>query len=157
MTRPPLRLAQPAAGVPDARASIARALLDRWFPIDTPRRDQALTVLNPDGISDENLHALETDPRYLIGRLQQALTALLAADVPPMDATARLLAEALEDAIRYRRRRCNACPPEGMCSKCWPNWQQASRYEALASELGVIDDLRPGKASLRAVADGDGR
>lgn len=154
MTRPPLRLADPAAPVPDARSSIARALLDRWFPIDTPRRDQALTVLNPDGISSENLTKLETDPRYLIGRLQQALTALLAGDVPPMDATARLLAEAIEDAISYRRRRCNACPPSGMCSKCWPNWQQASRYEALCSELGVIDDLRPGKASLRVAGDG---
>ena len=70
--RPPLRLADPAAPVPDSRASVARALLDRWFPIDTPRSDQMLTVLCPDGISSENFRKLENDPRYLIGRLQQA-------------------------------------------------------------------------------------
>jgi hypothetical protein len=151
--RPPLRLTEPAAAVPDSRASIARTLLDRWFPIDSPRRDQALTVLCPDGITSENLAKLENDPRYLIGRLQQALTALLAAEVPPMDATAQLLGQAIEDAISYRRRRCNACPPDGMCPKCWPNWQQASRYEALCSELGVIADRQPGKPELRLAGD----
>ena len=45
----PLRLADPAAPVPDTRASVARALLDRWFPVDPPRSDQALTMLDPDG------------------------------------------------------------------------------------------------------------
>ena len=150
--RPPLRLAPPAATVPDTRASVARALLDRWFPVDSPRSDQALTVLCPDGISSENLRKLETDPRYLIGRLQQALTALLQAEVPPMDATAQLLGEAIEDAISYRRRRCNACPPDGMCAKCWPSWRQASAYEALWSELGIISEKRPPR--LRAAGDG---
>lgn len=37
------------------------------------------------------LDELEAYPRFVIGRLFQALTALLERDVPPMDATARLL------------------------------------------------------------------
>lgn len=104
--RPPLRLVDPAATIPDARASMARALLDRWFPIDSQRRDQAAFLLDPDGVTAENTRKLESDPRYLIGRLQQALTALLAAEVPPMDATAQLLGQAIEDAIAYRTRTC---------------------------------------------------
>lgn len=156
MTRPPLRLAPPAA-VPDTRASVARALLDRWFPVDAPRRDQALTMLDPDGESSEHLEELESDPRYLIGRLQQALTALLAADVPPMDATAQLLGQAIEDAIRYRQRRCAQCPPDGMCAGCWPSWRQAAAYQALWGELGIIGDDPRRKAKLRAVTGGDGR
>ena len=154
MTRPPLRLADPAAPVPDSRASIARALLDRWFPVDTPRSDQALTMLDPDGDTAENWHKLQNDPRYLIGRLQQALTALLAAEVPPMDATAQLLGQAIEDAIKYRCRRCRACPPDGICAKCWPDWRQASAYEALWSELGIIDDRPVRRPPLRVAGDG---
>ena len=75
--------------------------------------------------------------------------------MPPLDATAQLLGEAIEDAISYRRRKCAACPPDGMCSRCWPRWRQASAYEALWSELGIIAEERPPRP--RAVADGDGR
>jgi hypothetical protein len=149
--RPPLRLADPAAEVPDSRASIARALLDRWFPVDSPRSDQAVTMLDPDGQGSRNWNALESDPRYLIGRLQQALTALLQAEVPPMDATARLLDEAIRDAITYRRRTCAKCAADGICAKCWPDWRQASAYEALWGELGIIGD-RPVKRPLLRVS-----
>ena len=81
-----------------------------------------------------------------IGRLSQALTALLSADIPPMDATAELLGQAIADAISYRRRTCARCELEtesGVCAKCWPSWQQANAYEGLALSLGIIADLRP--------------
>ena len=150
--RPPLRLADPAAAVPDTRASVARALLDRYLPVTPPVDDQALTMLNPDGGMGEKFRELENDPRFLIGRLMQALTALLSADIPPMDATAQLLGQAIQDAVAYRRRTCPQCAPEGICARCWPNWAQASAYEGLWLELGVIaDDAKP---PLRAVGSG---
>lgn len=49
-----------------------------------------LAILGDSPAPDE-LDELEADPRFVIGRLFQALTALLERDVPPMDATARLL------------------------------------------------------------------
>src|SRR5262245_24712354 len=84
-----LRLApSPSVGRPDTRVSVALALLR---PIE-PILDNATTnALCPDGIDTAPADELATDPRYIIGRLHQALTALLAADVPPMDATAVLL------------------------------------------------------------------
>jgi len=150
--RPRLRLADPAPPAPDTRASVARALLDRWFPVDAPRADQALQLLDPDGRTTDNYRELDNDPRYLIGRLQQALTALLQADVPPMDATGQLLGQAIKDAVDYRRRTCPACPAEGVCAKCWPDWQQAAAYEALWSELGIVGEPRPER--LRVAGDG---
>lgn len=152
--RPPLRLADPAATIPDARASMARALLDRWFPVDSQRRDQAAFLLDPDGVTAENTRKLESDPRYLIGGLQQALTALLAAEVPPMDATAQLLGQAIEDAIAYRTRTCPDCPADGVCAKCWPDWRQAAAYESLCGELGIIDDRPVPRPELRVAGDG---
>jgi hypothetical protein len=147
MSRPRLRLAEPAATVPDTRASVARALLDRWAPVATPVADQELTMLNPDGGTGERYRELASDPRYLIGRLSQALTALLSADIPPMDATAELLGQAIEDAIAYRRRTCPACeresPETGICAGCWPSWRQANAYEGLSLSLGIIGDPRP--------------
>jgi hypothetical protein len=147
-----LRLADPAAAVPDTRASVARALLDRWFPIDAPRADQAVCLLDPDGRATGNYRELQNDPRYLIGRLQQALTALLQAEVPPMDATAQLLDEAIRDAIRYRRRTCPDCR-DGICCQCRPHWQQAAAYEALRSELGIIGGPLPEKPRLRVAGE----
>jgi hypothetical protein len=146
-----LRLADPAEPVPDTRASVARALLDRWCPVDPPRSDQALTTLDPDGEGNANWSALENDPRYLIGRLQQALTALLQAEVPPMDATAQLLGQAIADAISYRRHTCPRCPDDGagICASCWQDWRQANAYEALWSELGIVDERPPPKPRLR--------
>ena len=92
----------PADGpVRDDRAAVARALLDRWYPICPVLTDQAMASLGDDLAAIEGL---ENDPRYLIGRLSQALTALLERDVPPLDATAQLLSEAIEDATNYRRR-----------------------------------------------------
>jgi hypothetical protein len=94
---------------------------------------------------------LESDPRYLIGRLSQALTALLEREVPPLDAISQLLAEAIEDATRYRRRVCDKCPPEGLCVRCAPDWRRAEAYEALWRELGLIGEVPRPRPSLKAV------
>jgi hypothetical protein len=59
----------PADGpVRDDRAAVARALLDRWYPICPVLTDQALASLGDDLVAIEGL---ENDPRYLIGRLSQ--------------------------------------------------------------------------------------
>jgi hypothetical protein len=71
--------------------------------------------------------ALETNPRYLIGRFQQALTALLAVDLPPMDTLTSLLSAALADAIAWRRhdeRPCRHCG-QSLCGPCNTDWDQA--------------------------------
>jgi hypothetical protein len=44
--------------------------------------DQASVMHGDDA---DALRQLESDPRYLIGRLQQALTALLKCDTPPLE------------------------------------------------------------------------
>jgi hypothetical protein len=62
------------------------------------------------------LDELEADPQFVIGRLFQALTALLERDVPPMDATARLLDEAICDAIEHRRTTCPKCTADESCA-----------------------------------------
>ena len=68
-----LRLADPAAPLPDDRAAVARALLDRYVPVDPSVLHYQ--VLAPIGWSSlGELHELERDPRYLIGRLAQALS-----------------------------------------------------------------------------------
>ena len=48
-----------------------------------------------DSIGHRYPPSLEGDPRYLIGRLQQALTVDLGQDLPPMDAQTALLSQAL--------------------------------------------------------------
>ena len=151
----PLRLADPAAPVPDTRASVARALLDRWFPVDPPRSDQALTMLNPDWRTSENLEKLETDPRYLIGRLQQALTALLAARCRRWTRRRSCSSRPSPTPSATRRRTCHKCPPDGsgICAKCWPDWRQASACEALWSELGIVADGPRRKPRLRVAGD----
>jgi hypothetical protein len=61
---------------------IALALLDRQWPVVPALADE---------FGAEAVTELERDPRYVIGRLQQALTALLATDLPPMDPQTSLL------------------------------------------------------------------
>lgn len=146
--QPQLRIAPPAAPLPDDRARVARALLDRCAPIYPVLADQSLVHLGDDGAAVDEL---ESDPRYLIGRLQQALTALLAQETPPLDATATLLAEAIEDAISYRERCCANCPPDGFCAKCAPSWRKAAEYEALWRELGLIGEIPRPRATLKPV------
>ncbi len=135
--RPPLHLAPPPGTErPDVRASVAMALLG---PI-RPLLDLTMTdALCQDGHDTSRADELESDPRYLIGRLHQALTALLAGDMPAPDATAVLLAEALHDAISYQERDCPQCGLEGSCGACWQHWRKASQYRALAVDLGVIE------------------
>lgn len=60
---------------------VAVALLDRHWPASPPLADIAGASASASAVA-----ALESGPRYLMGRLQQALTVLLAVDLPPMDA-----------------------------------------------------------------------
>lgn len=149
-----LRIAPPAESVPDDRARVARALLDRCFPVHPVLEDQALSILGDDMAG---LEELEHDSRYLIGRLSQALTALLAREVPPLDATAQLLSDAIEDATRYRRRVCSSCPSEGVCGRCAPDWRRAAAYEALWRELGLIGELPRDQGGVTTATSGQER
>jgi len=150
-----LRLAPPppADRRPDTRVSVALALLG---PVDPVVDDAATNALYREGIGMARAEELASDPRYVIGRLHQALTALLADEVPPMDATAVLLGEAIRDAIAYRERECPQCRPDGSCSVCWPHWRKAGEYRALCVDLGIVDALPqpltavPGGAADRA-------
>jgi hypothetical protein len=144
-----LRLAPPAGELPDTRAAIAVALLDRYAPVLPPVWDHISHVQRGDMAAFRDL---ESDPKFLIGRLSQALSALLEPDVPPLDASATLLAQAVQDAIKYRSRLCPECPDESVCSKCMPNWHQGALYENLWRELGLIANLPPLPADLKAVS-----
>jgi hypothetical protein len=98
-----------------------------------------------DSIDTRGPVGLERDPRYLIGRLQQALTALLEQDLPPMDAQTALLSQALGDALAWRThegRPCAACHQSGeeFCGTCAADWAQADRYHELARALGAVDN-----------------
>ena len=98
-----------------------------------------------DSIDARAAVGLERDPRYLIGRLQQALTVLLEQDLPPMDAQTALLSQALGDALAWRThegRTCTACEQSGedFCDRCAADWAQADRYHDLARALGAIED-----------------
>jgi hypothetical protein len=67
---------------PGRTISLVLALLDqRWPPIG------ALD----DSPSGDVLAKLASAPRYLVGRLQQAMTVLLADDLPPVDPQSALL------------------------------------------------------------------
>jgi hypothetical protein len=115
------------------RVPVALALLDRWWPEipaldDQPRADE---------LSD-----LERNPRFLIGRLQQAMTTLMSGDLPPMDQQTDLLSQAIGDAISWRLhdgRPCPCCANE-LCGPCEADWDRADRYHALARALGAIPD-----------------
>jgi len=93
-----------------------------------------------DGQTGEALAKLEADPRYLVGRLQQALTILLTTDLPPMDPQTALLSQALGDALAWRTRTdrpCDQCGDE-LCDQCSADWNQADRYHELARALGAV-------------------
>jgi hypothetical protein len=116
--------------------SIALALLDQHWP--------AVAALT-DCPGAETLARLETDRRYLIGRLQQALTTLLAADLPPMDPQTALLSQAIADALDWRLhtgRPCARCG-DSLCGECSADWDQAERYHELARALGAMGDRPP--------------
>ena len=137
----------PPGQIPDDRAKIVRALLIRYAPTEPVVSNEMLAFL---GMDSAALDELERDSRYLIGRLTQALAELLAAETPPLDATSQLLVSAITDAMAYRRRGCGKCPPEGDCPVCWPDWQQAMRYEALFGLLGIVDEKPRARPDLKA-------
>ena len=143
-----LRLAGPAEPVPDDRVPVARRLLDRLAPVEPVLVNQALTDSGgPDlivkGPAWQEVEALESDPRYLIGRLHQALSALLQADLPPMGAVDELLSDAIEDAVAYRTARWLACPCSEGCDRCQPDRRRSAEYEGLFGQLGLIGDWPP--------------
>jgi hypothetical protein len=122
---------------------VALALLDRRWPASPPLAEVTGSA------ASGTLTALETDPRYIIGRLQQALTTLLAAKLPPMDTMTSLLSAALADAIAWRLhdgRPCDRCG-ESLCEPCNADWDQADRYHGLARALGAVGDI-PARSRL---------
>ena len=120
---------------PGGPISVALALLDQQWP-DAP------------ALGEETATELERDPRYVIGRLQQALTALLATELPPMDSETSLLSQALADAIAWRLHNDRPCPrcAESLCDPCNTDWDQADRYHVLARALGAVGDPSRAKA-----------
>ena len=115
---------------------MALALLEQHWP-SCPALEDSIDTRGPVG--------LERDPRYLIGRFQQALTVLLEQDLPPMDAQTALLSQALADALAWRThegRPCGVCEQSGedFCDRCAADWAQADRYHELARALGAVDD-----------------
>jgi hypothetical protein len=117
---------------PDRRVSVARALLSQHWPVSAALTDQG----HASAVSE-----LENDPRYLIGRFQQALTVLLSSVLPPMDTQTSLLSQAIADAIAWRLdngdRPCQRCA-DSLCPACSADWDQADRYHALARALGAV-------------------
>ena len=146
-----LRLAPPAGELPDNRAAVARALLDRYMPIEPVISNQAMGALGFDRAAAGKFEELRDDPRYILGRLFQALTALLQAEVPPMDATAQLLAEAISDAVSYRMDRALACRCGDECGRCLAEGRKAQAYEGLWDALGIIGELPKPSAGLHVV------
>jgi hypothetical protein len=119
---------------------VAVALLDRCWPEAAAAPDAAA----PGGA----LAALASDRRYLIGRFQQALSVLLAAELPPMDPVTCLLSRALDDALAWREHRgrpCAECAGAGdtLCPGCAADSDLADSYHALARSLGAVADPAP--------------
>jgi hypothetical protein len=116
---------------------VALALLDRHWP----------ATFGPDGTATADaLAALESNPRYLIGRFQQALSVLLDADLPSMDPLTLLLSRALCDAVAWREhqdRPCADCTDDTLCPACAADCDLAGRYHALARALGAVGDVAP--------------
>jgi hypothetical protein len=122
---------------PEGPVPVALALLDRRWPASPPLTDATGSA------ASGAVTALETDPRFIIGRLQQAITSLLAADLPPMDSMTSLLSAALADAISWRMhdgRPCGRCG-QSLCEPCNADWDQADRYHALARALGAVGEI----------------
>jgi hypothetical protein len=108
-----LRLAPYAGALSDDRAAVARALLGPMHPV---LDSQLLGILGYDRAAADQGEELYAYPRYLIGRLSQALTAPLERDVPLPDATGQLLIEAITDAANCREDMAFACRcEEGRC------------------------------------------
>jgi hypothetical protein len=149
VTRPRLQLAGPAT-VPDTRAYVTRALLDRWFPVEPVVSDTAYAYL---GWKRQALTDLERNPQYLIGRLTQALTSLLAVETPPVDALSQLLSDAIGDAISHRMGLAHRCCPDG-CAKCQPDCIRAEQYASLWGQLGLVDEKPVPPAALTVAGDG---
>jgi hypothetical protein len=129
------------ARVPDTTPAVpvALALLDRYWP-DTAPPDAAASA--------DALAALASDRRYLIERFQQALSVLLAADLPPMDPLTSLLSRALDDAMAWREHRgrpCTRCAgtDDTLCPACAADCDLVDRYHALARSLGAVGDPAP--------------
>jgi hypothetical protein len=126
---------------------VAVALLGQHWPAAPGPDTAALT---------DALTALEQDPRYLIGRFQQALSALLAAGLPPMDPLTSLLSRALCDAVAWREhhdRPCADCAGDDtFCPACAADADLAGRYHALARALGAVGEPRPARSASAATA-----
>jgi len=117
--------------------SLVLALLDERWP--------SIAALD-DSPAGDVLAELASDPRYLVGRLQQAMTVLLANDLPPVDPQSALLSQALDDALAWRThqdRRCTQCDErrDELCDQCNADYDQAGRYHELARALGVVGDV----------------
>jgi hypothetical protein len=113
---------------------VALALLDQHWP----------AAAMPDAAAPADaLTALEHDPRYLIGRFQQALSVLLAAGLPPMDPLTSLLSGALCDAVAWREHQDRPCADctDTLCPPCAADSDLAARYHALARALGAVGDV----------------
>jgi hypothetical protein len=122
---------------PNSPVSLVLALLDQRWP--------SIGSLD-DSPAGDVLADLASDPRYLVGRLQQAMTVLLADDLPPVDSQSALLSQALEDALAWRThqgRHCAQCDElrDECCDQCNADYDQASRYHELARALGVVGDI----------------
>ncbi len=148
----------PAAENRGGPVPVAVALLDRvWAGVPHLAGAAGASVARRAALSD-----LEKDPRYLIGRFQQALTALLDADLPPMDAMTCLVSEALADAIALRQHNwhpCRNCDESftevPQCRRCTADFDQADRYHALTRALGAIHEPsmpRPRRAGPRVIS-----
>jgi hypothetical protein len=135
--RPPARRLPAADTMP--AVPVALALLDRYWP----------ATAAPDAAAPADvLAALAGDRRYLIGRFQQALSVLLAAELPPMDPLTSLLSRALDDALAWREQRgrpCTECTgtADTLCPACAADSDLADRYHALARSLGALADPAP--------------
>jgi hypothetical protein len=122
---------------PGHTISLVLALLDERWP--------SIAALD-DSPAGDVLAKLASDPRYLVGRLQQAMTVLLAGDLPPVDPQSAVLSQALEDALAWRThqdRRCARCDElrDELCDECNADYDQADRYHELARALGVVGDV----------------
>ena len=141
-------MTETSAHRPSGPVPVALALLDRQWPASPALTDAAGTS------ASGAVTALESDPRYVIGRLQQAITALLAADLPPMDPQTSLLSRAIADAIAWRQhdgRPCRRCA-QSLCEPCNADWDQADRYHALARALGAVGEIPARTGSSRQPA-----